>query len=115
MANPQRAPIPRQYTVEEVRERFLRHVWGIVDHWENESREPTVRGKLEGLAFSSMSALDGSSGIDLAGRATLPAFAVLPSPHPDDEAHCREHGENWFPSGVDIGPLHEHFFKYKPE
>jgi hypothetical protein len=107
-------PEPRQYTVDEVRESFLRYVWTIIEYWEKENLEPTggatssVRGKLEGVAFSIMSALDGSP-------IGLPAFAVLPAPHPDDQEYCRTHGHNWFPSGGDIGPLHEHFFKYKPK
>jgi hypothetical protein len=102
---------PRQYTVDEVRKQVLEYVWGLVDHWLNESRTADTRGKLSGLAFSFMVMLDGGS--------VLPGFVVAPSPHPDDEDYHRENGDNWFPraesSPFDITPLHEVFYKYDPK
>ena len=98
---------PRPYTDEETRERLLDHIWAMIDYWNREERRTTARSKLEGLAFSILSALDGSC-------VGLPGFVVAPRPHPDDEDYLRSQGENWFPrceSEHDLaGVLHEEFY-----
>lgn len=102
----------REYTVEEVRTKFLSHIWHLIDYWENESRAPTTRGKLESLAFSIMSALDGCS-------VELPGFVVAPNPHVSDKLYYQDLGENWFPPLEDEVPsdiggcLHDQFFQAK--
>jgi hypothetical protein len=64
---------------------------------------------LEGLAFSILSTLDGES-------LELPAFSVVPLPHPEDKAFHEKEGSPWFPPVEsrdvknDIGVLHEHFY-----
>jgi len=81
---------PRQYTTNEVAEKFLGYIQHLVDYWDKEERAPTAREKLHGLAFSILVALDGDMMI-------LPKFIVLPDPHPDDKAHYRAQGVNWYP------------------
>jgi hypothetical protein len=81
---------PRQYTTEEVQEKFLRHIWGLIGYWENDDRTPTSQGKMEGLAHSIFAAIDGSS-------MALPAFIVAPLPHKDDKAYNIGNKENYFP------------------
>lgn len=103
---------PRQYTMEEIREKFLRHIWAIINHWEKEKDDK--RSALEGAAFSILVTLDGES-------ADLPAFAVLPLSGADDQKFFRESGENWYPllqleNAYDMGgSLHDHFFAYNPK
>lgn len=103
---------PRVCTEEECRERLLKTVWAYVDFWAKETRQPMVRDKLAGLAFSLLAMLDGCN-------AGLPGFTICPSPHPDDKEYHRERGENWWPTdedAVDIaGSLHELFYKYEPK
>lgn len=101
---------PRMLTEEEVRETFLRHVWKLIEHWNDAPRYPEPRAKLEGLAFSILSTLDcGNVG-------GLPGFVVAPRPLPDDKAYAIEHNQNWYPQNheskveCDIaGVLHEEF------
>jgi hypothetical protein len=106
----------RELTAEEVRERFLGHVRGLVDYWLRvEGRDE--RRRMEGLAFSVLAALDGDS-------CDLPAFIVAPLPHADDREFRRDEGEDWFPENhavagqvrADIaGRLHEHFYPTVPD
>jgi hypothetical protein len=57
--------------------------------------------KLDILVFSILNIFDGTSG-------GLPAFALVPSPHPDDEADAKENDEDWWPTGVDIAEAPDH-------
>ncbi len=102
---------PRELTENEVRDRFLRHVWGAVREWQCEARRPTAAGKLEGLAFTLLAMLDGSN-------MTLPKFIVAPDPHASDRPFLAERGENYFPENADTvvycdlgGSLHDHFHR----
>jgi hypothetical protein len=91
----------RAMTPAEVKAAVLTHVASIVDYWEREERAPELRDKLEGVAFSILTMLDGSA-------ATLPAFLVMTAPHPDDTEFAKSRGENYFPDRLDIGgDLHE--------
>lgn len=103
----------KEFTEEEVREKFLRKVNTLVDYWYKESRTPGVKEKLEGLAFSILSTIDGSS-ID------LPSFILAPLPAEEDKEYCIENGEDYFPQNhtsnvnCDIaGGLHELLHKYR--
>lgn len=96
-------------TTDECREAFLQHIAATVQTWANDPRTPSVQGKLDGLAFSILAALDGSS-------AGLPAFIVAPQPHPDDKEFNRSEGMNWWPENHEskvkadlAGSLHEHW------
>lgn len=94
---------PRAWTLEETRLFLLEHFWGLIDYWEKVEGyhgPKTSRDRIEGLAFSLCSSLDG-------GQLDLPAFEVRPA------YAGRKKGENWFPVKVDIGPLHEHFYRPK--
>jgi hypothetical protein len=100
----------RELTPEEVRERFLRHVNGLVDYWDKVEKD-TTKEKLRGLAFSILGTLDGCSG-------DIPGFIVVPCPHPDDREWHMERDEDWWPENnepdviCDIGgSLHELFHR----
>lgn len=104
-------PQPHELTEEEVREKFLRHVWGLVEYW---GKVEGADNRLEGLAFSILTALDGAA-------LSLPAFIVAPYPHPEDKAYHQGEGEDWYPendsakvNGNISGSLHEHFLELKP-
>lgn len=101
----------RPKTEEEIREEFLEHIRGLVEYWEQENRTPSVRGKLEGLAFSILSAIDGES-------ADLPGYELRALPSSDEDIQLfREKNENYYGEApFDIaGCLHEHFYKKQEE
>lgn len=106
---------PREYTRDEVREMFIRRVHHLVEEWavtESVYGPYSIKDRLEGLAFSIFSTLDGST-------LEFPAFAVIPDPYPEDKAFHQGEGRNWFPEfktpcASDIGRgLHEDFVSYK--
>lgn len=80
----------RELTTQEVQEKFLRTVWGQIAYWNNENRAETSLDKLEGLAHSMLSLIDGSVGF-------MPSFILAPMPHKDDKPYRSENGENYFP------------------
>lgn len=91
----------RALTEEEVRNLFLEHIKNMIEYWLAENR--TEKRKLEGLAFSILVAIDGET--------DLPAFKLIPDPHPEDKQDHIDNGENWFPDDIDIaGCLHELFY-----
>jgi hypothetical protein len=97
----------RQMTVDECRAALLRHVWGMIQYWDQTPNCGDQRNRLEGVAFSILAALDGSAG-------GLPGWIVAPSPHPDDKDYNIRHGENWWPTPPQLpcdvaGCLHEKF------
>jgi hypothetical protein len=109
---------PREYTVEEVRKQFLEHIWHLTDYWNKAERAGDQKDRLEGLAFSILSTLDGSSvaipGFIVAPDA--PKFILAPIAHETDKEYNKEQGENWYPENhnsnvkCDIGgTLHELF------
>jgi hypothetical protein len=99
---------PRAYTAEEMRALFLSHVQATVGHWAPISGPGGARTAAEGVAFSILVALDGGAG-------GLPAFDLVPSPHPDDEAWHRREGENWWPEGVVINECQLHELLWREE
>src|SRR4051812_45101002 len=107
----------RAYTEEEVREKFLHHVRGMVQYWSTfpEDRlhvaagETPTQARCSGVAFSILAAIDGSA-------VAIPGFRLYPAPHPSDRAYNEKHGENWFPTDCDIaGYLHSQFYESKTE
>lgn len=99
----------REYTQEEIKKMFLEHIRSLISYWINESRTPDLQGKMNGLAFSILSFLDGESLV-------APKFIVCPDPHEDDKEYNKAQGNNWYPqvteNVVDIaGSLHDGFYK----
>lgn len=97
----------REYTTEEVRNRFTDHIRAMVEYWA--TLDMPEREKLNGLAFSILVALDGEA-------TAVPAFIVAPYPHPDDKHYHVENGEHYYPENHDSqvrcdisGALHESF------
>lgn len=102
----------REYNEEEVKAQFLKYVNRLIQFWEKDSKAPDSLSKLEGLAFSIMSAIDGEA-------SDLPKYILAPDPHPEDKEYLRSKGENYFPENhkshvkCDIsGHLHESLKKY---
>lgn len=108
---------PREYTREEVRNQVLDHVWHVIEYWLKEERQPEARQKLEGLAHSILTMLDGGT--------ALPGFIVAPAGHEENEEFHRSHHEDWFPYNGDKaqeavkcdigGSLHELFYTRRPK
>jgi hypothetical protein len=74
--------------------------WAGLDGSNVES-DATPLDRTSGFAHSLLAAIDGCS-------MGVPAFTLIPSPHPDDRAYHIAEGENYFPDDVDIaGGLHE--------
>ena len=104
----------RAYTTEEVRDQFMEHVRRLAAYWANlpdidsaTGRPLTVRGRCEGVAFSILNVIDGTS-------MALPSFDLVAKPHEDDKEFHIENEENWIePDTVINGDclLHEMFYK----
>jgi hypothetical protein len=101
---------PRAFTADEVRDQFLQHVRGIAQHWASRP-DKTPEQRCKGAMFSMLSLLDGAA-------MGFPAVSLTLAPHPDDQAYCRENGDNWYESGMVFNDgedaLHELFFE-RPE
>ena len=102
----------RQLTEKEVRGRLLKEIHRIVDYWDKVENRSTYE-KLNGLAFSILSMLDG-------GYVDLPSFIVAPRPHESDKNFHKDNGENWFPENLNSkiecdlgGTLHEYYAKIR--
>lgn len=103
---------PRAWTEEEVRVRFLEHVWRLIRWWGGHDgsnvEDQSTDERLEGLAFSLLAVIDGSAMM-------LPGFSLTPVTDESDEQYMKDNGANWYPSDVDVaGSLHELFHSYKP-
>jgi len=113
----------RQYTPKEIERQFIEHVSGLVDHWSQTdfSSAPSLvarsgneaTARCDGLAFSILAALDGSS-------MGVPAFVVAPTTHETDQSFNVRHGENWYPSNHDVeinadigGGLHDAYSQFR--
>ena len=115
----------RELTTDEVREKFLKYVWTLIDYWESidNPHDDSVRGRISGMAFSLLSAIDGSAGAfpGFVLTPSPPGFNLAPCPHPDDKEYRQNEGEDWFPENnreinCDIGGcLHELFDNYDPK
>ncbi|MCZ2076614.1 MAG: hypothetical protein LC130_16655 [Bryobacterales bacterium] len=98
--------VPRQLTVEEVRDQFLAQVWHTIRYWQKLDNPGGDR--IEGAVFSVLAILDGTA-VD------LPGFIVAPAPHHSDREYCVERGEDYFPEAPQVecdiaGRLHDLFF-----
>ncbi len=98
--------MPRAYTEEEVREKFIDHINALVNHWN--AAKGSTKEKLEGLAYSILVTIDGDA-------CDLPHFKLVPCPHPDDKQHYIDNDEDYFPDEEEdisiSGSLHEEFCK----
>jgi hypothetical protein len=99
----------KEKTVDQIRDEFLTHVEHLVEYWDKNTKDK--REAMEGLAFSIMSTLDGSS-------MALPAFLVAPFPHESDKEYHIENESDYYPyndeskiNGDIAGCLHELIFK----
>ena len=98
----------REKTVEEVRYEFVDRVGNLVDYWSSQEGM-SDKDKVEGVAFSILTMLDGCSG-------SIPGFIVAPLPHEGDTEYNMKNGENYYPQNhnsnvkCDIaGVLHDTF------
>lgn len=99
---------PREYTEGEIREKLIKHFWGILEYWEKESRTTDTRGKMEGMLHSILATLDGCS-------MDIPGFEIIPICPDEDIEYHKEMGENWYPKQDIGGGLHEIMYNYKPK
>jgi len=102
----------REYTLTEVTDHFLSYIRQLI-FMQNKEIYKTDVEKMEAVAFSILSAIDGCS-------ASLPAFILAPYPHEDDKKYSQEEGKKWYPQNhesivnCDIaGSLHEKFNNYR--
>lgn len=89
---------PRQYTVEEQRNMFLNHLRSLVHYCEHETRSKTSKEKLDMLAFSFLTMIDGVS-------SEMPGFDLVPRTDASDPECHRDHGENWWPSNAHLDDI----------
>ena len=91
--------MPRAHTVEECREMLFRHLLGIADYWAEVgmTRQEVARGVLHSVFVT----FDG-------GSSNMPAFDIVPSPHPSDKAYHKDQGENYWPTKVIINECQLH-------
>lgn len=95
----------RPLTVEEERWILLDHIHNLVDYWsalEAPHSEDTIKARLDGLAFSILSALDGCS-------VGIPSYDVIPHPHPEDKQYSIENNIDWHSADSNLTdvPLHD--------
>jgi len=104
----------REYNENEFREKFINKILGAIDYWSTVEGigNKHTKDRLEGLAFSILSIMDGSS--------DLPQFVVAPNPHMDDKEYHKDIDENWYAENhqneinCDIGgTLHDMFYHLK--
>ena len=91
--------VPRQYTTDEVQERFLQKVWSLVIFWSEQTnlREPSY-GYMMDLAANILALLDGED-------ADLPPFIVQPAPAADAKSARQRQKLDWYPEHTDL-PFH---------
>jgi len=104
---------PRQWTADEIQDKFVRYLKDIASYWANLDADKTILERVEGAIFSTLVTLDGES-------AGLPGFIVAPLGDKSDISFYKERDENWYPvnDGSKIkgdigGSLHEAFCKLR--
>jgi len=93
-------------TPEEMRHRFLSHLYAVADHWaqsaqrdhagipKKKTEDERIRYATEGVVFSMLCIFDGCT--------DLPAIDLVLRPHPEDKAFSIENGEDWVEDGMAI-------------
>lgn len=123
---------PRAMTKAEMLDVLMGGIRDAVEYWSSlpdveiqRGRPPMdaaglVRERCDGVAFSILTLLDGST-------LAAPAFSVVPRPHAEDADYHEEHAENWWPAPtegqestiealeVSPYPLHEAYCMWKRE
>lgn len=96
----------KEYSEEDARLFFLKHIHNLINYWLNEDKAKTTKDKMEGLAFSILSTLDGEVG-------NMPSYQLKPFNSKEDIEYLKKNGEDYYPeNGIDIaGCLHEFFYK----
>ena len=97
----------RPHTQEEMVKLFLYHLDHTAEYWAKVNIDDEVRKIIDknyagnethyrtaGVVFSILSMIDGCAG-------DLPAFAIVPQPHPEDEQYHKDQGENYWPTAPD--------------
>lgn len=94
---------PRELTCREAQERFIKSLMRIALEWHGHENK-TEWEKMEGMLFSILSMIDGSSCAE-------PGFDLIASQSEEDIAYHAEHGEDWYPVDEAFNdiPLHEIF------
>ncbi len=82
----------KEYTQEEITDRFMKQVTGIARYWGDIGSDP--KKAAEGAIFSMLVLLDGES----AGH---PGCALFVNPHPDDKEYHIDNGEDYYPGFED--------------
>ena len=94
---------PRALTSDELRDKILRHMKGLVHYWANIVEGGSTQARIDGAMFSVLAMLDGSA-MDIV------AFDLVARPHEDDKEYCIDKGENWVEEGTVISTtLHEYW------
>jgi hypothetical protein len=100
----------RAYTQKEVQKQFLDSIRDCVNYWDTvplPEENDTVRHRLDGLAFSILNILDGTS-------TAFPATEIKLSPHPTDKQYHIDNQENWYEPGMSVhgsAYLHDEWHK----
>jgi hypothetical protein len=97
----------RQWTPDEVREKFLAHLENVAEHWATTKLPPQLvanaggseaRARCRGVVFSALVMLDGGAG-------DMPAFRVFPCTDPSGPEFHRQEGTNFYPVNKNDVPL----------
>ena len=97
----------REYTKQECVDMFMEYVMSLVSYWANV--EGSKEWVLHGLLHSILVVFDGEA-------AALPAFDLVPSPHPDDKQYHIDNGENYWPEDMHMNDetyLHDIMKRYE--
>lgn len=96
---------PRALTADEVRDILLKQIKALVHYWSSDAVGAfrPARERCDGVAFSILSMLDGST-LD------IPGVDLVFRPHADDKQYSIDNGENWIEPGTTVSDtLHEHY------
>ena len=96
----------RAKTAEEARKDLFESIRVLVGYWSRQD-VPELK-KLEGVAFSILNIIDGTSG-------DLPSLTLTLSTHPDDRQYAIDNGDDYYEDGMMINAdcyLHD---EYLPE
>jgi hypothetical protein len=107
---------PRAYTSEELRDKFLHEVRTIATYWaglpdrdQATGKPMTVKDRCDGVAFSILSVLDGST-------LEIPGVDLVFQADEEDKQYHIENGENWIEPGTVVSDtLRYHFHRRKPQ